>query len=103
MRLRLTQYRGSALTDDTIEALRRLEMRAAQIGNVSLDFEGPERGDMTWGKLKLKPGPTKQGPHTSMRLGGREVQLTMRFNDDPLAEPHLHPPAESHTRAALEN
>lgn len=87
MRLRLTQYRGSALTDDTIEALRRLEMRAAHLGNVSLDFEGPARSDMTWGKMKLKPGPTKQKPHTSMRLGGREVQLTLRFNDDPLADP----------------
>lgn len=87
MRLRLTQYRNAALTDDTIEAIRRLELRAVEIGNVVLDFEGPRRPDMNWNKGRHNPGPTKQMPHASMRLGGREVQLTLKFNDDPLADP----------------
>ncbi len=87
MRERLLQYRGAALTTDTIEALRQLEIRLARFGNVELEFSGPRKPEMSWNGLARSRGPTEQPAHTSLRIAGREIYLTLKYKEDPLVDP----------------
>lgn len=85
-RQKLVQYRHAALTTDTIEALRRLEVATAKLENADLDFAGPPRDQMSWDGLAVEDGPTGMPPRDSMRIAGREVYLTFRFKTDPYAD-----------------
>lgn len=85
-RLKLTEYRGTSLTDDTIEAIRRLEKQSAHFGNVEVQFSGTSRRDMNWRGCETEPGPTKQPTFTSMRITGREVYLGLAYEEDPLVD-----------------
>lgn len=85
-RQKLIQYRQAALTTDTIEALRRLEVATAKLDNAELEFSGPPRDQMSWDGLGIGCGPTEMPPRDSMRIAGREVYLTFRFKTDPFVD-----------------
>lgn len=87
-RERLVQYRGDTLVADTIEALRQLELRVAKLDNIELEISGPQRTAMSWDGLSIASGFTKQPPHTSMWITGREVCISLRFKEDPFADPN---------------
>lgn len=79
-RINRVAYRASAITPDVAEALRELELRAAQVGNLQVQYDGPKR-DWGWKDIERKPGPTGCRSHLSMVLTGREVSLRLRIKD----------------------
>lgn len=77
----LVANRKSALTPDTAEALRQVELRGAERGDVRIHFEGAPFMGMSWDGILTNPGPTRLPPQLSMRGSGREVQLKVSFKE----------------------
>lgn len=71
-RTSLVAYQGSVVTPDVAEALRHLEIAAADRGGIRISYTGTPRTDLNW---ESKAGPTECPPHLSMRPTGREVLL----------------------------
>ena len=71
-RTSLVAYRSSVITPDVAEAMRQLEIAAADRGGIRISYSGTPRNDMSWDS---DPGPTECPPHLSMRPTGREVLL----------------------------
>ena len=81
-RLPVVSYRSGALTPDTIEALRQLELRAAEIEGVRIRFTGGvQPRSMVWSEVLKNTGPTNQSPARSMVPTGREVYLGLTLED----------------------
>lgn len=72
-RTKLVAYRSSVVTPDTAEALRRLELAAAKIPGVKIQYRGAKMADTEWGVADR--GPTNYPHNLSMRPTGREVYL----------------------------
>ena len=72
---KLVAYRTSQVTEDTAEALRQLELTAAEQGGIRIHFDGAPSSAMSWDAVRNNPGPTRLPPHLSLRLTGREVYL----------------------------
>jgi len=81
-RERLIQYRQAAITSDMAEAMRKLEARAAKLGNVRIQFGGTPKVDMSWERVSEDPGLTGCQPEWSMKPSGREVTLGLQIIDD---------------------
>lgn len=81
-RTNLVQYRTATLTSDLSEAMRKLEGRAHELGNVRLDFKSTGKGAHQWDVVRTHPGPTHCKPEWSMIPTGREVYLGLRFIED---------------------
>ena len=89
-RLPVVSYRSTDITPDTAEALRQLELSAAQIEGASILYQGGvKRTSMGWDTVKVYPGHTRLPPALSMLPTGREVCLRL----------NLKGPTESHQRA----
>lgn len=82
-RKNLVQYRTATVTPDVAESMRKLESRAAELGNVRVDFRGTSKNHHGWNIVKQNPGATGCKPQWSMVPTGREVYLRLTFlNDD---------------------
>lgn len=81
-RTKLVQYRTSAITSDVSEAMRKLESRAHEFGNVRIGFKSTSKAAHEWGAVRDHPGPTHCKPEWSMVPSGREVYLDLRFIED---------------------
>lgn len=81
-RIALVAYRRAAITPDMAEALRLLELAAAQLGNVRLHFKARPQG-LDWKQAQRDPGPTGYPPPASMWVAGREAHLRLQFTDRP--------------------
>ena len=83
-RIELVSHRKTAITPDTAEALRQLELAAKRVGNIKIHYAGPPpRLDWT-----SKPGPLGLPPERDMRLAGREVTLRAEFTDREGVDPY---------------
>lgn len=69
----LVAYRSSVVTPDTAEALRRLEVAAAKIPGVRIQYKGVKAQDTLWAESER--GPTSYPHRLSMGPSGREVYL----------------------------
>jgi hypothetical protein len=85
-RLQRIRYNDLAVTPDTAAALRHLEKRADQIKDMRLSISGPTEVDMTWDKMRMRPGPTNLPPEWSALPTGREVYLGVEIIDDELSK-----------------
>lgn len=74
----LLLYRRTLLTEDTADAVRRLELSAAKIPGVRLTVQGPEASQFRWGEPR---GPSACADHISMRPTGRELYLSLTLPD----------------------
>lgn len=83
-REKLVAYRSAQLTPDTAERLRRLEARAASLGDMKVVFE-PDPGP-GWEKVVASPGPSGLPPTLSLRPAGREVRMRIRLPTHPGSE-----------------
>lgn len=81
-RTKLVQYRTSTVTTDVTEAMRKLEARAHELGNVRIGFQGTSKGSHLWDAVRTQPGPTRCKPEWSMVPTGREVYLSLHFTED---------------------
>ena len=81
-RTKLVQYRTSTVTSDVTEAMRGLESRASELGNVRIDFKGTGKGSHHWDSVRAHRGPTGCKPEWSMLPTGREVYLGLSFIED---------------------
>ena len=88
-RLPVVSYQSTALTPDTIEALRQLELGAVQLGGIKIHTQqGFPVPAMTWEKVGVSPGFTQLPPPLSMVPTGREVCLQLsltEYEGDPTA------------------
>lgn len=73
-RTTLVAYRGSVVTPDTAEALRQLEINAAKMGGLRLEYSGVPKTEADLVEGHVEP--------YSMRPTGREVYLRFGFTDD---------------------
>jgi hypothetical protein len=81
-------YRGFFLTDDTAEAIRRLEVALNGRGVLHVDAARP--ADTAWEQIRQSPGPTGvTDPRLSMRGSGREVTLRLSRVKDGPADPGM--------------
>jgi hypothetical protein len=76
-RTSLVAYRSSVVTPDVAEAMRQLEISAADRGGIRISYKGTPRTDLHW---EADTGPTECPPHLSMRPTGREVLLRVEFD-----------------------
>jgi len=81
-RTKLVQYRTASITPDLTEILRKLETRAAEHGNLKIQFSSTSKNSHGWDVLRVTPGPTGCAPEWSMVPGGREVYLRCEFIED---------------------
>lgn len=81
-RLSLVAYRKAAITPDLAEAMRQLEMRAAQAGGMRLAFKSRPQG-LDWAKAEREPGPTECPPAASLWIAGREARIRIHFTSRP--------------------
>lgn len=81
-RISLIQYRSASITPDLAEALRQLEVRAAEMGNVVVDFRGTSVTDHSWEDDASWVKETGCKPPWSLVPAGREVYLTIKFKED---------------------
>jgi len=70
-------YRSSVVTPDVAEAMRQLEISAAEWGGLRISYKGTPRTDLNW---QADAGPTECPPHLSMRSTGREVLLRVNID-----------------------
>lgn len=80
-RVRLVSYKGTVVTPDTASALRRLTVAVSRLGGARLVYRGVPQGDTTWARAARQRGPTGLAPRVSLRPSGREVYLSLQFQD----------------------
>ena len=78
-RLPLITYQRSVFTPDTLEAIRRLEVSAANRGNLRTRYKG-RPSQCSWPMIKDVPGPTGLPAYTSLWLTGREVHISLELD-----------------------
>lgn len=83
-RTALVAYRRSVTTPDVAEAVRLLEVRAAEEGGVRLAMSA-RPPSLNWNTAGGEPGPTGCPPPASMWVAGREVHLRLSFIERPFA------------------
>lgn len=71
----LVQYRSTLITEDTREAMNRLEQAAAAIEGVKIKYGGVPVAKANWAGVEEDGGPLSLPPAYSMRPTGREVYL----------------------------
>ena len=76
----LVAYQRAAITPDLAEALRHLEVAAANRGGIRLHSKSAPRG-FNWDAAKRGTGPTGCPPSASLLVAGREVHLRVQFTD----------------------
>lgn len=79
-RTALVAYRRAAITTDMAEAIRLLELAAANFGGVRLHFKARPQA-LDWQQAQQEPGPTGFPPQASMWVAGREAQLRLQFTE----------------------
>jgi len=74
---KLVRHKGTLLTPDTKEALRRANVQLAEsYGNkFELSYIGCPESVKSWEDVESSPGPTRMPPFASMVQTGREVQV----------------------------
>ena len=80
----LVQYRSTLITEDTREAMSRLEQAAAAIEGVQVKYGGVPVAEANWASVEKEGGPLALSPAYSMRPAGREVYLGLEgpFNKE---------------------
>jgi len=80
-RVPVIAYRSSAVTPDTAEALRLLEVQAAKLGGMRIRYTGAVQAqNMEWPVVAKNPGPTSLKPELSMVPSGREIYLGLSLD-----------------------
>lgn len=82
-RINLVQYRRGALTPDTVEALRHLEMRAAKVKDMELRLHVEARAKPNMSTESFNPEPVGLPHGLSAVPTGREICLQLEFLKDP--------------------
>jgi len=81
MRYQLVQFKNGVYTPDTVNALRKLEQRAAKVKG-TLTIDGRPQSTMSWNDVRKDAGPTGLPPEWSAVPTGREVYLNFRFHGE---------------------
>jgi len=76
----LIAYRSSLVTQDTYDALRRLEQAAKKMGGVKIQYKGVSRKNCSWEGVTQDAGPIGLPAPISMRPTGREIYLSLKVD-----------------------
>jgi hypothetical protein len=77
-RINRISYRSSVITPDLAAVLRELEVRAVNLGNITIQYDGPSP-NLDWEGFTAKPGATGYPAYLSLLPAGREISLRVQL------------------------